>query len=354
MNKRVNEIDLLRFAAALAVVFYHYAFRGYAANDMSIMPYPLLARFAKYGYLSVNLFFMISGFVILMTAAEGSLRRFIVSRITRLYPVFWICCTVTFVTTLILGGERYFATASQYLINLTMLSEFFNAQPIDGAYWSLFVEIKFYLLIAAILLVKKINYAQIFFFVWLIVSILLEFVYHNGYLYYWLAVNYSAYFIAGAMYFLIWSQGISFARLSALFASWGLASLQALNDAAFRIEHYRTPMNQFLVVEIVSLFFAIMLLVSVKKTGFVGRISWAAIGALTYPLYLLHQYIGFMIFNAAYPAVNSHVLLWGVILLILCAAYAISVLEKKISPPFKNALKRFFDYLLPANQTHKP
>ena len=86
---RVNEIDLLRFFAALAVAFYHYAFRGYAANNLSIMPYPLLEPIAKYGFLGVELFFMISGFVILMTAASGSLKGFIVSRIVRLYPAVW-------------------------------------------------------------------------------------------------------------------------------------------------------------------------------------------------------------------------------------------------------------------------
>ena len=74
-TRRVNEIDLLRFVAALAVVFFHYAFRGYAADDRSIMPYPLLAPIAKYGYLGVELFFLISGFVILMTASRGSLRH---------------------------------------------------------------------------------------------------------------------------------------------------------------------------------------------------------------------------------------------------------------------------------------
>ena len=95
-NTRVNEIDLLRFFAALAVVFFHYSFRGYAADAMSIMPYPLLASLSKYGYLGVELFFMISGFVILMTAANGSLRSFAISRIVRLYPAFWACCTVTF------------------------------------------------------------------------------------------------------------------------------------------------------------------------------------------------------------------------------------------------------------------
>lgn len=52
-SKRVNEIDLLRFLAALVVVFFHYSFRGTAADDRTIMAYPLLAPVAKYGYLGV-------------------------------------------------------------------------------------------------------------------------------------------------------------------------------------------------------------------------------------------------------------------------------------------------------------
>ena len=71
-RNRVNELDLLRFFAAFSVVLYHYTFRGYAADDMSIVPYPLFAPISKYGYLGVDLFFMISGFVILMTASSGS------------------------------------------------------------------------------------------------------------------------------------------------------------------------------------------------------------------------------------------------------------------------------------------
>jgi len=53
---RVNELDLLRFLAALAVVFHHYSLNGFAANSQTIMPYPVLASISKYGYLGVNLF----------------------------------------------------------------------------------------------------------------------------------------------------------------------------------------------------------------------------------------------------------------------------------------------------------
>lgn len=93
---RIPELDLLRFLAAIAVVFFHYAFRGYAGDDLTTMHYPALEPVAQYGFLGVHLFFMISGFVILMTAGDGSVKRFIASRASRLLPAFWVCCTITF------------------------------------------------------------------------------------------------------------------------------------------------------------------------------------------------------------------------------------------------------------------
>ena len=109
---RVNEIDLMRFFAAMSVVLFHYAFRGYAANGYSPMPYPLLASFAKYGFLGVE--------------------------------------------------ERFHASVSQYLVNMTLLSEFVRVPAIDGVYWSLFVELKFYALVAIVLAAGRIHHVQLF------------------------------------------------------------------------------------------------------------------------------------------------------------------------------------------------
>ena len=126
-----------------------------------------LAPVAKYGYLGVELFFMISGFVILMTAANGSLKGFLISRFVRLYPAFWACCTLTFVTILALGAPRYEASLAQYLINMTMTSAFVGVAEIDGSYWSLFVEMKFYGLVALVLLLGQIRHSQLLLVLWL-------------------------------------------------------------------------------------------------------------------------------------------------------------------------------------------
>ena len=340
---RVNEIDGLRFLAALMVVFFHYAFRGYAADDLSVMPYPLLAPLSKYGYLGVNLFFMISGFVILMSASSGSLRAFAVSRFVRLYPAFWACCTITFAAIVALGGTHFSATMGQYLANMTMLSGFFNVPSVDGAYWSLFVEIRFYALVALILRMGRIQQAPIFIACWLMASIALE-IRPIGKISYLLVSDYSVYFISGATYYLIWSKGLSLTRIGMLFLSWGLAVFQALDDVPNFERHYNTHMNNLVVAGCTTSFFLVMYLVAIRQTGFWGRHRWTVAGSLTYPLYLLHQNIGFMVFNTGYPAVNAHLLFWSTLVGVTALAYAVHrFIERKTSALLKTSIHAGID-----------
>jgi peptidoglycan/LPS O-acetylase OafA/YrhL len=342
-TSRVDEIDLLRFLAALAVVLFHYAFRGYAADDLSVMDYPLLTPFAKYGYLGVDLFFMISGFVILMTAANASLKGFLVSRVVRLYPAFWACCTITFLMTLAIGGDRFTVTVRQYLVNMVMLGGRFGQDPIDGVYWSLAVEIRFYVLVALVLIIGKIHRMQMLLFVWLAGTVLVD-VYPFIKLRDFLAVDYSGYFIAGAAYFLIRSHGLSAKRIVLVLGAWCLSLYQSLSVLPDFEDHYGTSISPAVVVAAITAFFGIMLLISLKRTSSFGRRDWLWLGALSYPLYLIHQNVGFMIFNIAYPAINPHVLFWGTVLLAIGIAYVIHAgIEKRCAPPLKASLVRFFN-----------
>ena len=338
-NTRVNEIDLLRFIAALAVVIFHYTFCGFAVDAMTVMPYPLLAPISKYGYLGVELFFMISGFVILMSAASGNIKEFIISRLIRLFPAFWACCTITALFIFLIGSPRYHISLGQYLINMTMLSGFVDVPSVDGAYWSLFVEIKFYLLVTLVLLIKKIDQAQKILAIWLLVSVVLQLINISYHLSQFLIASYSAFFIAGGAFFLIWSKGFSIFRLFIIVVSWGLAVFQSVSGLTYTENIAHTEMNVFVVVGIVTAFFVVMFFISLKKTGQLGRLNFGVIGTLTYPLYLLHQNIGYIIFNVYYEKVNPHVLVWGTLLIMIVAAKMVHIfVEKRMAPLLKNVL----------------
>ncbi len=332
---RVNEIDLLRFVAALLVVLFHYAFRGYAADDYSQMPFPELAPAAKYGYLGVQLFFLISGFVILMTASSGSLQKFVVSRIVRLYPAYWVCCTATFLFILMVGGGRFSATVGQYLINMTMLNEFIGVTSIDGVYWSLAVELKFYALVGLLLLVGQIHRAPWFLITWLVAAILLD-VFPVDRLRSALVTDYAPFFVAGATCFLVYSKGVTPLRVVVIIVAWVDALRRSLQSIKGLESYYHAEFDPYVITFAVSIFFAIMFLVAVRHTGFLGKRDWVTIGALTYPLYLIHQYVGYMIFKLGYPVVNRYMLLWGTVALMLVLAYAVNQLvEQKYSRRLK-------------------
>ncbi|MCP9450710.1 MAG: acyltransferase [Nitrospira sp.] len=344
-NARVYEIDLLRFLAALAVMLFHYSYRGHAADDLTVMSYPALAPVFKYGYLGVELFFMISGFVILMTAANRNLGEFAIARIVRLYPAFWTCCTITFVVTLAIGEPPHSASLVRYLANMTMLSGFLGIVSIDGAYWSLFIELQFYLLAALLVSGRRIHQAEPFLWLWLLASAAIA-IHPVRVLSFLLIAEYSAFFIAGAACFLIRSNGLSLPRAALIACSWGLALFQSMQKLRSFERHFNTTFDIFVVEGMITLFFIVMVLIALRWTTFAGRKEWVVLGAISYPLYLLHQNVGYMVFNVAYQGVNVHALFWGTIIAALVCAYLVHVLvEKRWSAPLKTVLNVSADRL---------
>lgn len=332
---RVGEIDLLRFIAAMLVVLFHYTFRGHAASNYSLNAYPAIAPLTKYGYLGVELFFLISGFVILMTASSGSLQKFVASRVARLYPAFWVCCMMTFSAILFFGNDRFAATVQQFLVNLTMLHEFVNVRSIDGVYWSLAVELKFYFLVALVLLFRQIERAEWFLGLWLVASIILEFI-PVPRLRSWLIIDYAPYFAAGAICFLAYSRGWSWSKVFIIGVALVLALLGAMKSIESLEKTFSTAFDIGLIALLTCGIFGVMVLVASKKTAFLARRSWLVVGALTYPLYLIHQYIGYMLLNAMHTYMNVYVALCLVVTFMLFMAYAVNrLIEKPFSKPLQ-------------------
>ncbi|SEL62469.1 Peptidoglycan/LPS O-acetylase OafA/YrhL, contains acyltransferase and SGNH-hydrolase domains [Roseateles sp. YR242] len=138
---RLAQLDALRGIAALLVVFFHYTTRfdqlyGHASPPLVSLPW---------GHYGVNLFFMISGFVIFMTLERT--RRpldFVKSRFSRLYPAYWGAVLLTFALTHALGLPGKTVGWQTLLVNLSMLQEFVGVAHVDGVYWTLSVELLFY------------------------------------------------------------------------------------------------------------------------------------------------------------------------------------------------------------------
>ncbi len=138
---RLPELDALRGIAALIVVLFHYTWRGpIMMPGLQALPWGL-----AWGHYGVELFFAISGFVIFMTLERTrSTADFIVSRISRLFPAYWAGIILTTVAVTVLGADSLAQPASVVLTNFTMLQGFLYLPSVDGVYWSLLIELAFY------------------------------------------------------------------------------------------------------------------------------------------------------------------------------------------------------------------
>lgn len=65
------------------------------------------------------------------------------------------------------------------------------------------------------------------------------------------------------------------------------------------------------------------------------------LGIITYPLYLLHQNVGFMVFNALYPAVNPHFVTMGTMALMIAMSLFIHVVFERA---MARQLRRVLDH----------
>lgn len=138
---RLQEVDALRGIAALVVVLFHFSTR-------MLELYPELASPSlrvPWGHYGVNLFFIISGFVIFMTLERvRQPMDFVVSRFSRLFPAYWLCLWLTFAVTHLLGLPGKTVGVTDALINMSMLHGLARVPHVDGVYWTLEVELLFY------------------------------------------------------------------------------------------------------------------------------------------------------------------------------------------------------------------
>jgi len=71
--------------------------------------------------------------------------QFAVSRITRIYPTLWVCVTFTALVLVATPGPASGIDLKQWLANLTLMNKTLGIDYIDGVYWTLQIEIEFYL-----------------------------------------------------------------------------------------------------------------------------------------------------------------------------------------------------------------
>ena len=145
---RLEVVDTFRGLAVLSVMAFHFT----VALNRPLFPadgYHYDGRFPGWleaGRYGVHVFFVISGLVIALTLVRcKTALEFAGRRFARIYPAFLFAVTLALVMTAVLGPPFGPRGLSDYLANLTLAAPHLGRPWIDGSYWTLLVEAKFYL-----------------------------------------------------------------------------------------------------------------------------------------------------------------------------------------------------------------
>lgn len=321
---RMATLDLLRLVAALAVVCFHYLFRGELASDGHDQAYPIAAEAAIYGYLGVNLFFLISGFVIAWSAEGRDFARFALARFARLYPGFLVCMAITFVVLFIAADSAFSVSFLQFAANMIMFSPALGQPFMDGVYWSIILEVIFYGWVAVALFFGVLERWKIGLLTgWLVVCALNEYMLGSGFLRLVFLTEYGPLFVSGVLLHHIHTKGRSIETDALVTASFVMSTAAMLTGRDWMLEHYGVAVPLIgLVVSNVVIYALFM-----GAIRFRGRVTPSPtvlmLGGLTYPLYLLHQNIGYIAIDAAAPRVGAWAAFAAVTLLMLLLSWAI-------------------------------
>ncbi|MDT9295311.1 acyltransferase family protein [Arthrospira platensis] len=167
-SQRLWELDVLRGIAALSVVLFHYTSQYstlYGHSDQVWFYWGL-------GRHGVEFFFIVSGFVILITLERTtSCLDFIIKRFSRLYPAYWVGIILTFTITAIAQLPELQVSFPEAVLNLTMFQWLFNVPNVDKVYWTLRIEICFYIMMLLIYKLRLLKRVEVVVSGWLALTL---------------------------------------------------------------------------------------------------------------------------------------------------------------------------------------
>lgn len=313
MNQsRLGNLDVLRALAALAVCFFHF-------KRESITSIGSVSVISSYGYLGVDVFFVISGFVIPLMLFKMKFRlvdsgTFLLSRFLRLYPAYAassvLAITLWFLSSWTPGfrGESPSISLSGLLSNSLLICDFTNDGWIIPVFWTLAIEAQYYLLIAVSLplLANK--------------SILTQY----GVLVAWVVAPFLA------------DVGPTVFTWSALFAVGILCSLKAnrmIGTLSFWVFFGAACLTHALTKGSISAAVGATTGLAILYFPEVRSRILIWIGSISYSLYLLHPLVGGRVMNLAVrlpdtPIIQGLALLLSVLLAISASAIFFSLIER--------------------------
>ncbi len=282
-KRRLLELDALRGFAAFGVCLFHFGL-------------------FKFGVAGVDLFFVISGFVIYMSISNSdSIKDFMASRFIRLFPCYWLSILIAIIAMRLLTHHLIHYKWNFVLGNLLMLQPVFKTKDLVGAYWTLYVELTFYILMSLLWYFKQLKKIEL-----IILAGLLFMTIFNGthLILHGISPQYDRLFTilrsllplffshfntfsAGILFYIIYTKGNNAFRFSLLILSFCITAI-AHGDSAM-IKNYLNVYEHLIALLFVYLIF---LLIIIDKLPYLKFKYLVVLGNISYALYLIHQSLG--------------------------------------------------------------
>lgn len=308
-NNRIEVLDSFRGIAIVMVIFFHFFSRW-----TNLYPYEKNYDYFGYGKYGVHFFFMISGFVILFTLQRTkSLVQFWFNRFVRLLPGMFFASILTYVFFNCFDNKFLFPTSHYFkniLVSLTfiqpdLLSSLtrytIKLDYISASYWSLWVEIQFYVLASFLYFFCKKNFYRNFFTTSLILSVFSLVLYYvdiSNRLFIKLKAWQSVFnlgealpfFSLGAVFFVFYENNLKQRKNS------------ILEKCIFLFFSFFLLFKSFpdLKKMLLFIFFILLFLLMIyypKRISFLNTKVINRIGVSSYFLYLIHENIGVFLIN---------------------------------------------------------
>jgi peptidoglycan/LPS O-acetylase OafA/YrhL len=282
-KNRYLELDAFRGIAAIIVVIFHFSLTLEDGNEVLF----------KWGITGVDLFFIISGFVIALSinhVSKGT--EFAINRFSRLYPTYWASVTFTFS---IMCLHNYYTDTElyvgKYLANMTMFQYYLGFGDLDGPYWTMIVEMLFYVLILILYQLNILKHIKIIGVLICSITVILACFFWSPSISYLFTsvplIQFFPLFFAGMLFYKIITKkdGAFFNYALLLFC---LACQVVLFPYVGRSRIY---LSQWDYAILISIYFSIFMFFVEGKLKFIAIKPLLFLGKISFALYLTHYYI---------------------------------------------------------------
>ncbi|MBE6088950.1 MAG: acyltransferase [Clostridium beijerinckii] len=290
MIRRNYNIDLLRVLAALLIVMFHYTTRYAQLYGYDNKSFHLSITYG--GAIGNAMFLILTSFFTINSAIKSqSTKDFFIKRMIRLYPTYTLCLTITFISVSLFGLQGRETSTIDYFLNLFFLNYFLGTNYVDGAHWFMSFQM---MMILILLILKKINYIKKLnvYYVWIFINIIIRFLLKFGnqsivdilnIIKIFTLESYAPYIIIGIGLRFLLDKKASFKEVTGLFI----------------ISYFNILINEGIIVCTIALIITGLIAVIIFRVpsnkGVRFKNYLIFISGVSYPLYLIHQNIGYQI-----------------------------------------------------------